>query len=87
MPPDSLSADIRDLTAESPMAVVPFHFGVQPLPPAMTKARLYVAGEPAESLSEALVALTYGAYAVAADSAEAEAETWRLRGRPRRRRL
>jgi hypothetical protein len=35
---------------------------------------LYVAGEPAESLSEAVVALTYGAYEVAADSAEAEAE-------------
>ena len=40
----------------------------------MTKARLYVAGEPAKSLSEAVVALTYGAYVVAADSAGAEAE-------------
>lgn len=38
--------------------MVPFHFGVQSLPSAMTKARLYVAGEPAESLAEASVALT-----------------------------
>ncbi|BCL29972.1 hypothetical protein GCM10017557_48310 [Streptomyces aurantiacus] len=64
MEPDSVSAEIRDFTAESPIAVVPFHFGVQLLPSAMTKARLYVDGEPAESLSEAVVALTYGAYAV-----------------------
>ncbi|PSM38795.1 hypothetical protein C6Y14_35060 [Streptomyces dioscori] len=59
--PDSVSAEIRDFTAESPIAVVPFQEGVQALPSAMTKARLYVEGEPAESLSEAVVALTYGA--------------------------
>ncbi|GHA54838.1 hypothetical protein GCM10010372_63600 [Streptomyces tauricus] len=61
MEPDSVSAEIRDFTAESPIAVVPFHAGAQSLPSAMTKARLYVDGEPAESLPEAVVALTYGA--------------------------
>ncbi len=40
------------------MAFVSFHFGVQALPSAITKARLYTVGEPAESLSEASVALT-----------------------------
>ncbi len=59
--PDSFSAEIREATAESSTALAPFHFGVQLLPSEMTKARLYVAGEPAESFSEASPALTYGA--------------------------
>lgn len=62
--PDSVRAEIRDFTAESSMAVVPFHFGVQSLPSEITKARLYVVGDPVESVSEAVVALTYGAYEV-----------------------
>ncbi|GGN86094.1 hypothetical protein GCM10011579_077560 [Streptomyces albiflavescens] len=62
--PDSLSAEIRVCTAELPMAYVPFHFGVQSLPSEITKARLYVVGEPVESVSDAVVALTYGAYEV-----------------------
>jgi hypothetical protein len=49
---------MRDFTAELPIAVVPFHFGVQLLPPEITKARLYADGEPASSVSAASVALT-----------------------------
>jgi hypothetical protein len=52
------------MTAELPMAYVPFHFAVQSLPSEITKARLYVVGEPVESVSEGVVALTYGAYDV-----------------------
>ncbi|GAA5003595.1 hypothetical protein GCM10023335_19430 [Streptomyces siamensis] len=65
--PDFFSAEIRDATAESPRAYVPFHFGVQALPSEITKARLYVDGDPLESVAEAVVALTYGAYEVADD--------------------
>jgi hypothetical protein len=53
-----VSWDIRDFTVASPIAWVPFHFGVQSLPPEITKARLYVFGEPLESRADASVALT-----------------------------
>jgi len=62
-----LSAAVRDFTAGSPIAYMPSHSGVQPLPSEITKARLYVVGDPAESVSAAVVALTYGAYEVADD--------------------
>lgn len=56
--PDALSAEIRFFTVASPMPCVPFHVGVQELPSAMVKARLYVEGDAAASRSEASVALT-----------------------------
>jgi hypothetical protein len=59
--PDSLSAEILDFTAELSIAVVPFHSGVQVLPLAMAKERLYVDGDPALSVSAAVATLTYGA--------------------------
>ena len=59
--PEAVSAEIRDVTAGSPMAFSAFHSGVQLLPSEITKARLYVVGEPAVSLPEASPALTYGA--------------------------
>lgn len=40
------------------MADVPFQEGVQALPSAITNARLYTEGEPAESLPDASSALT-----------------------------
>ncbi|GGS12216.1 hypothetical protein GCM10010269_59210 [Streptomyces humidus] len=61
MAPDFVSFATRDFTAGSSTAFVPFQVGVQALPSAMTNARLYAVGEPAESLSEASTALTYGA--------------------------
>ncbi|GAB2974582.1 hypothetical protein GCM10023080_043860 [Streptomyces pseudoechinosporeus] len=61
-PPDDFSAEILDFTDALPMPYSP-HVGVQPPRPAITKARLYADGEPADSLPEAAVALTYGAYA------------------------
>src|SRR3954471_7619619 len=72
--PFSVSCEIRDFTAELEMAYWPFHFGVQPLPSEMTKARLYVDGEPLESVPEAVVALTYGAYAVPDDDPDVPEE-------------
>jgi hypothetical protein len=59
--PDSFSAEILDFTAELSIAVVPFHSGVQVLPLAMAKERLYVDGDPELSMSDAVVTLTYGA--------------------------
>jgi hypothetical protein len=56
-----LSAEILDFTAELSIAVVPFHSGVQVLPLAMAKERLYVDGDPALSVSAAVATLTYGA--------------------------
>jgi hypothetical protein len=55
--PSLLSRAARDFTAASPIASVPFHVGVQPPSPEITKARLYAEGDPAESVSEAAVAL------------------------------
>jgi hypothetical protein len=60
--PDDLSAEILDFTDALPMPYSP-HVGVQPPRPAITKARLYDDAEPADSLPEAAVALTYGANA------------------------
>jgi hypothetical protein len=40
------------------MASVPFHLAVQSVPSEITKARLYVVGDPVESVAEASVALT-----------------------------
>lgn len=62
--PESVSAEIRDCTAESSIASVPFHAGVHASPSAITNARLYAAADPASSRSEASVASTYGAYVV-----------------------
>lgn len=59
--PDSLSASMRDFTAVLSRAYSPFHFGAQSSPSEITKARLYVEGDPAVSMSTAVVALTYGA--------------------------
>jgi hypothetical protein len=56
--PDSFSAEIRDFTAALSMASVPFHLAVQLVPSEITKARLYVVGDPFESVAEASVALT-----------------------------
>ncbi|GAA2639437.1 hypothetical protein GCM10010307_38790 [Streptomyces vastus] len=57
--PDDFSAEILDFTAGWSMAFAP-HVGVQPPRPAITKARLKADAEPADSLPEAAVALTYG---------------------------
>lgn len=58
--PDDSSSATREATEVSSMSWTPFQRGVQPSssPDAMTNARLYVAGEPAVSVGEAVVALT-----------------------------
>lgn len=56
--PSFFRRGVRDFTAGSPIFSVPFHLGVQPPPSEITKVRLYVDGEPAESVSDASVALT-----------------------------
>ena len=58
---EPVSAEIRDLTAVSSIASVPFHIGVHASPSAITNARLYAAADPASSRSETSVAFTYGA--------------------------
>ncbi|MDQ0811896.1 hypothetical protein QFZ63_003610 [Streptomyces sp. B3I7] len=58
--PDFFSAAMRDFTAALPRAYWAFHFATQSSPSEMTKARLYVEGEPAVSMPTAVVALTYG---------------------------
>ncbi len=56
--PDALSSVRREATEASSMSWTPFQRGTQSSPEEMTNARLYVAGEPAASVAEAVVALT-----------------------------
>lgn len=58
--PVAVSAATRAATARLVGSAVPPQSGAQVSSSATTKARLYVSGEPTESVSAAVVALTYG---------------------------